>query len=150
MEYPSVVLLASWLSLTRKYPEERENETHAQVWLEIAVRLTSPDIRKRRCHRCCPRFVLIVDVGAGGQVIAAWQGTGIWIRRGQDRVSVHWYLICRQSDAFDAAILGLDKSRSHMDRKPASQVRQGEGALAIAAVRGADQVEQSLVFGNRE
>ena len=37
-----------------------------------------------------------------------------------------------------------------MDRKAAAQIRQREGALAVAAIGGADQVEQGLVFGDRQ
>lgn len=37
-----------------------------------------------------------------------------------------------------------------MDRQPAAQVWQGEGALAIATVRGADQLEEGFVFGDRK
>jgi hypothetical protein len=37
-----------------------------------------------------------------------------------------------------------------MDREPAPQIGQSEGALAVAAIRGSDKVEEGFVFGNRE
>src|ERR1700684_2287201 len=55
------------------YSEERENEIHAQIGLEIGVRLAATYGSDRRCHRGSPRFVLIVDVGSGGQIIATWE-----------------------------------------------------------------------------
>ena len=38
------------------------------------------------------------------------------------------------------------ESGTHVNRHAALQVRQGEGFLAIAAVRGADEVEQGIVL----
>src|SRR4051794_13482796 len=56
----------------------------------------------------------------------------------------------RQRDRLRAARLCQDEAVALMQRNPAAQVRQPEGALAVAAIGGADQVEQSLVLGDRK
>src|SRR5271165_4430204 len=150
MVWPRLVLLVARLSLTREYSVKREDETHAQIWLEIVMWLASSGGSNRCGHSVSPGFVLIVDVGPGGQEIAAWKGSSIRIRCGGDGVSVGGYLTRRQSDRFNTTSLRLHEPRPHMDRKPASQVGQGEGALAVAAVRGADEVEEGLIFGDGE
>src|ERR1700722_18031884 len=135
-----------WLRLTREYSEEGEDKTHAQVRLKIIVRLASTRGSNRRSHSAGSGFVLIVDIGSRSQKIAAREGSGIRIRCGGDGVSVGRCCTRGESDCFSTAGLRQREPRSLMDRNPASQVRHGEGALAVAAVSGADEVEQGLVF----
>src|SRR5580704_13436364 len=63
-----------WLTLTRVYPEEGENETDAQIRLEIAMRLASSlGSNRRRRHGVGPGFVLVVDVGSCSQETVVWE-----------------------------------------------------------------------------
>ena len=124
--------------------------THRYGWKLLCGWLPPWDPIAAR-HGVGPGFVLIVDVGSRSQKIAAWERSGIRIRCGGDRVGVGRYLIRRQGDGFSTAVLQpATNPDPMMDRKPAPQVRQGEGALAVAAIGGADEVEQRLVFRDGE
>ena len=59
-------------------------------------------------------------------------------------------LVDRQRDLLDAAGLAHDEAGALVDRDAALQVGQREGGLAVAAVGGADQLEQDLVLGDRQ
>src|SRR5271168_1265934 len=115
MAWPRIVLLVAWLSLTREYSEEGEDETHAQVGLEIAVRLASSNGSNRRGHGAGPGYVLIIDVGPRRQEIASWKGSGVGIRCGEDSVGVRRCRARRQSDVFGTAVLGQHEPRPHVD-----------------------------------
>src|ERR1700730_3703459 len=51
-----------------------------------------------------------------------------------------------QSDGFHAGGLPLNKPWPHMHRETALQVREREGRLAIASVRGANQIEERVIL----
>src|SRR5262249_27850131 len=57
-------------------------------------------------------------------------------------------LACGQSHGFRPAGLALRESRSHVNRDPALQVGQGESVLSVAAVSGADEVEECLILAD--
>src|SRR6202035_46038 len=66
----------------------------------------------------------------------------------QEGVTVRRNLRYRQSDGFRTACLGERETVTEVNRNATPKIRQREGRLPVAAVGGADEVEQCLVFGN--
>src|SRR5258708_40308163 len=60
------------------------------------------------------------------------------------------YLRHRKGNLFHAAGLGQGEAVPHMDWRSSPEIRQRKRRLAVAAVRGADEIEQSFVFGDRQ
>jgi hypothetical protein len=63
-------------------------------------------------------------------------------------MAMRWNLLSDQGYRLRSGGLAQGKPWTHMDGKPALQVRQREGALSIAAVGCPDQVEERVVFRN--
>src|ERR1043165_9789382 len=68
---------------------------------------------------------------------------------------VTWNLLNSQSLLFSTShlceLVGCSiRSCSHMDGDATSQIRKIECRLTITAIRGADQIKECLVFGNRK
>src|SRR3569832_1848424 len=63
-------------------------------------------------------------------------------------------LLGAQRDGFDAGgfadLIGNACLRSHVERKTATEVWQREGALSVAAIGRADQIEERVVLRNRK
>ncbi|MCY1544642.1 hypothetical protein D9M68_805410 [compost metagenome] len=76
--------------------------------------------------------------------------------RGRDHgVRVRWHLGRQQRHVFGTGHLANDvaaqpRALALVDGQAATQVGHGEGALAIAAVGGADEDEQGFVLGDRQ
>ena len=84
------------------------------------------------------------------QEVAGRRGRGASPALRRKRMVVHGQLRGGQCHVLYAALLaydvGLTPASPRMDRRAAAQVGQREGVLAVAAVRGADQVEQHFVI----
>src|ERR1051326_3651932 len=80
----------------------------------------------------------------------AWVGRTRLIRRGEERMSMRGNLLRRQGHRFHTAGFRQYETTAKVDRQPAPQIRQREGALAIAAIGRADEVKKRLVLRDGE
>src|SRR5882762_6242448 len=65
-------------------------------------------------------------------------------------MSVCRNLLHGERHRFNTASLAQSEATTLMERKSATQVREGKGSLPIAAVGCADQGEQRIVLGDQE
>src|SRR5260370_15876435 len=141
-------------SLRREDAEERDDEVDAEVGLEVAVRLTAAGRTDRaRRHRgggSDPGKQLLqiagelTDQGARG----ATHVVGVSGR--QVGMAVGWNLRDGKGNVLDAPGFGQGEAAALVDWQAAAEVRQREGALSVATVGGADQVEERVVLRDRQ
>src|ERR1700730_8756754 len=135
--------------LRREDAEQRDDEIDAEVRLEVAVGLAPAGagngVRRERYGPRRRDVELVERDGHGSEDAARWAGAGNAIRGRQEWMAVSRDLRNGQGHVLDAAGFGQREAAALVDRQPAAQIREGERALAVAAVGGADQVEERLV-----
>ena len=72
------------------------------------------------------------------------------IRRGQQRVAVRRDLRYRQCHLLQTTRFRYNETIPLMDRQPSAQIRQSEIILPITAIGGANEIEERLVFTDRD
>ncbi len=143
------------LGWRRKHAEQRNDELDGQERHHVVVRLTAAGRAHRAGVHGDGRRGRRIGPGLRGDTP---QGVGRIGGIGRDATGLRQMrmrrnLVGGQSHGFHARAFtddeGVAEVGAHVQRHAALQVGQGEGLLAVAAVGGADQLEQCIVVGDR-
>src|SRR5882724_4955988 len=144
--------LLSLLCLRREDPKQRDDEVHTQIGLEVIVRLAAADRAHGRGIERGRRQIRPIRENrrarGSSQQVALRRVTGRNVGRSQQRVGVRGDLRDSQCDRLYTASLGEREAVPKVERYAPTEVRQRKGALAIAAISRADEIEQRLILGD--
>ena len=153
--------LTPWSPLGREHAVEGDDVVEGQIGLHVVVRHVAA--------RVLERLRVEVGVGARPRDVRHRPGLGaggrgrygarrdVDLARGRrvQQVVAGRQLALADGDALHAGLLAQDIGAAAgqgplVHRHPSQQIRQVEGGLAVAAVGGADQLVERLVFRDRD
>ena len=95
-----------------------------------------------RVHLGRDTLIAVLASGPIGPDISGWRICRAAAGGRLGRMTVQWNLVNRQGNGFDPSGLTNEKSVALMHGHPTAQVRQGERALSIPSVSGANETKE--------
>src|ERR1043166_4597373 len=136
----------------RENSKERDNKIYTKVRLKIIVGLAAARRPAGLSRQGRPGRHFPVNLGRTyltRNVIRGAASAGVAVRS-QQRVTVRRDLLDGERHCFGATSIRQVKAVSLVKRDAAAQIGQRERLLTVAAISGADQVEERFIFRNRQ